>query len=47
MGRNKTTFCNGHTINKGRVLTPEQKEKIRMGILRAAKEGKRIGHLKA
>jgi hypothetical protein len=46
MGRNKITFCKGHTINKGRVLTPEHKEKIRVGILKAATNGRAIGHPK-
>jgi len=46
MGRNKITFCKGHTINNGRVLTPEHKEKIRVGVLRAAAEGKSIGRPK-
>lgn len=39
MGRNKITFCKGHTINNGRILTAEHKEKIRMGVLRAEKRG--------
>jgi len=46
MGRNKVTFCKGHKINNGRTLTPEHKEKIREGMLRAAVGGKAIGHPK-
>jgi hypothetical protein len=45
MGRNKVTFCKGHKINNGRILTEEHKEKIRAGMLRA-KENGAIGHPK-
>lgn len=45
MGRNKVTFCKGHTINNGRILTDEHKEKIRAGMSRA-KENGAIGHPK-
>jgi hypothetical protein len=46
MGRNKITFCKGHTINNGRVLTPEHKEKIRASLLKTASDGKSIGRPK-
>lgn len=46
MGRNKVTFCKGHMINNGRILSPEHKEKIKNGLLKAVMEGKDIGHPK-
>lgn len=46
MGRNKITFCKGHTINNGRVLTPEHKNKIRSALLKAAESGKPVGRPK-
>lgn len=39
-------FKKGHTINSGRVLTAEHKEKIRTTLLNSAKEGKAIGRPK-
>lgn len=39
-------FKKGHTINNGRVLTEEHKEKIRAGMERVKAEGKDIGHPK-
>ena len=39
-------FKKGHTVNNGRVLTEEHKEKIRAGMERAKAEGKAIGHPK-
>ena len=38
MGHNKITFCKGHTINDGRILTSEHKEKIRAGMLATDKK---------
>ena len=46
MGRNKVTFCKGHTINNGRVLTPEHKEKIRAGLMLRLGHGESIGRPK-
>jgi len=43
MGNNKITFCKGHTVNSGRKLSDEHKEKIRVSMLNVAKAGKRIG----
>lgn len=46
MGRNKITFCKGHTINSGRILTSEHKEKIRAALLKTALEGNPTGRPK-
>ena len=46
MGRNKITFCKGHTVNKGRVQTAEQKEKIRLSLLARQERGGNIGRPK-
>jgi hypothetical protein len=40
---NGIPFKKGHTINNGRILTPEHKEKIRIGVLRSKENGKQIG----
>ena len=46
MGNNKITFCKGHKINNGKILTFEHKEKIRISLLNAVKNGENIGRPK-